>query len=287
MTIIAIELSSILIPFAVIAAVALVLGILLALISHFFSVPEDPTFTRIRECLPSVNCGACGYAGCDDYANALANGTEKRAGLCIPGTKVCAEKIGAILGVEADDSFEDVVAYVACNGHCDAAKDKAVYEGVPTCAAANRLYGGQNACSYGCLGYGDCAAACPASAICMIDGIAHVDTSRCIGCGLCTKTCPKKIIYMLPQETAVTVMCNNKDKGADARKACVNACIGCKKCEKTCPHEAIKVADNLAFIIYSKCTGCGACVEACPTGCLKKVFFPDLPEGTMAEDLLD
>ena len=281
----AFDIGSVLIPFAVVAGVALALGILLAVLSHFFSVPEDQTAVRIRSCLPGINCGACGYKGCDDYAAALADGSEQRPSLCIPGAQVVADEIGGILGVEAEP-FENVVAYVACNGHCDAAKAKAVYEGVPSCAAAARLYGGPNACNYGCLGYGDCAEACPATAICLVDGIAHVDTSRCIGCGMCAKTCPKGIIYMLPQQTAVAVMCNNKDKGADARKACMNACIGCTKCEKTCPHEAIQVADNLAFIVYSKCTGCGACVEACPTGCLKKVFFPDLPEGTEAEDLI-
>ena len=88
--------------FGLVGGIALVLGILLAVLSHFFSVPEDPTFTKIRECLPSVNCGACGYAGCDDYATALANGTEKRAGLCIPGTKAVAEQIGNIKCLRAD-----------------------------------------------------------------------------------------------------------------------------------------------------------------------------------------
>ena len=73
-------------------------------------------------------------------------------------------------------------------------------------------------------------------------------------------------------------MCSNKQKGADARKACKNACIGCKKCERTCPNGAIAVKDNLAVIDYEKCTNCGTCVAACPTGCLKTVFFPDLPE---------
>lgn len=281
----AFDIGSILIPFAVIAGVALILGVLLAVLSHFFSVPEDQTAVRIRGCLPGINCGACGYKGCDDYAAALADGSEKRPSLCVPGAQAVANEIGGILGVEAEE-FDDIVAFVACNGHCDATKKKAVYEGVPTCAAAVRLYGGPNSCAYGCLGYGDCAEICPANAICTIDGIAHVDTSRCLGCGLCAKTCPKGIIHMLPQNTAVAVMCNNKDKGADARKACQNACIGCKKCEKTCPHGAITVTDNLAAIDYSKCTGCGSCAEACPTGCLKKVFFPDMPAGTEAEDLI-
>ena len=275
----------IVIAFLVVAAIALVLGIMLALVSHFFFVPEDPTKEKVRACLPGINCGACGYKGCDDYAAAVAEGGVSPS-LCVPGAQAVADEIGAIIGVEAEP-FEDVVAFVACNGHCGATHNKADYEGVQTCEGASMLFGGPGACAYGCLGLGDCAKVCPAGAICTIDGVARVDTSRCLGCGVCAKACPKGMIYMVPQDTSVVVMCNNKDKGADARKACQNACIGCKKCEKTCPNEAIRVADNLAFIVYSKCTGCGACVDACPTGCLKKVFFPDLPEGTMAEDLLD
>ncbi len=278
--------NEILIAFLVISGIGLLLGILLAVVSHFFAVPDDTTFVRIRECLPGINCGACGYKGCDDYAHALAEEEGVKPNLCIPGAQLAADQIGAILGVEAEP-FEDVVAFVACNGHCDATHDQNRYDGVKTCHAAAQVYGGPGTCNYGCLGYGDCAAACPANAICIKDGIAHVDTSRCLGCGLCAKVCAKGVIYMVPQDTQVVVACSSKAKGADARKACTNACIGCKKCEKTCPHGAIQVADNLAFVIYSKCTGCGACVEACPTGCLKKVFFPDLPEGTDPKSLLD
>ena len=124
----------------------------------------------------------------------------------------------------------------------------------------------------------DCATACPNNAICLIDGIAHVDTSLCIGCGLCARTCPKKIIKMVGQATATVVMCSSKDKGADARKACTNACIACKKCEKACPHGAITVVDNLAVVDYDKCVNCKLCVSECPTGCLKSVYFPDLDE---------
>ena len=121
----------------------------------------------------------------------------------------------------------------------------------------------------------------------IVDGIAHVDTSRCLCCGLCTTICPKHIISMIPQETAAAVMCSNTDKGADARKACKNACIGCMKCKKVCPHDAITVTNNLAKIDFDKCEGCGACAEVCPTGCMKQVVFPDIPEDVHPNDLID
>lgn len=275
----------ILIAFLVMLGVALVAGILITVFSHFFAVPENPLKAEIRECLPGINCGACGYKGCDDYAAALAEGGVA-PNLCIPGAQSVADEIGGILGVEAEP-FKDVVAFVSCNGNCEATSKIAEYEGVSSCYAASMIYGGNNSCRFGCLGFGDCAAACPAKAICIKDGIAHVNTARCLGCGLCTRTCPKGIINMIPQETATVVMCSNKQKGADAKKACKNACIGCKKCEKACPHDAVKVIDNVAVIDYEKCVHCEACVKECPTGCLKTAFFPDIPADVSSEDLLD
>lgn len=267
---------NILIAFIVVGAVALLAGVLLALISYFFAVPEDEKVKALRECLPGINCGACGYKGCDDYAAAMANSGAK-PNLCVPGAADTAKALGELLGVEVE-APKDVVAFVNCNGHCEAAEKKASYDGVSTCRAASMLYGGPNACNFGCLGFGDCADVCPADAICLRDGIAHVDTSRCLGCGLCRDTCPKHVISMVPQEASLVVMCNNKDTGAVARKACKNACIGCKKCEKACQFGAISVTDNLAVVDYTKCTGCGECAKACPTGCLKNVFLPDIPE---------
>jgi Na+-translocating ferredoxin:NAD+ oxidoreductase RNF subunit RnfB len=269
-------LPDILTALAVVTSIVALLGSLLAIISYKFSVSENPKKKIIRECLPGINCGACGFKGCDDYADAVADG-KATANLCIPGSDGVARQLGEILGVEVPEP-KDVVAFVHCNGHCDATGIKGNYDGIASCAAASMVFGGPTACKYGCLGFGDCAAACPANAICIKDSVAHVDTSRCLGCGLCSVTCPKKAISMIPQETVTVVMCNSKDKGADARKACKNACISCKKCENRCEHGAIRVIDNLAIIDYSKCVGCVECVQACPTGCIKTVFFPDIPE---------
>lgn len=260
---------SILTALLVVLIVALASGIILALSSHFFRVEIDEKEAEVRANLPGANCGACGYAGCDDYAKAVASG-EAKPNLCIPGGADCAESISEIMGVESEKP-EDLVAFVKCDGRFSVANDKAHYEGIKTCAAASNVYGGPKSCVYGCVGCGDCARICPVNAICINEGIACVDPRICVGCSLCAKTCPKGIIAMLPPNAKAVVMCSSHDKGAEARKKCGNACIACRKCEKTCPHGAIEVKDNLAQIDYNKCTGCLECVKVCPTGCIKEI----------------
>ena len=108
-------------------------------------------------------------------------------------------------------------------------------------------------CSYGCLGCGDCVAACQFDAIHMNPetGLPEVDEEKCTACGACAKACPKSIIEIRPQgkkSRRIYVQCVNKDKGAVARKACTVACIGCGKCVKVCPFEAITLENNLAYI---------------------------------------
>lgn len=256
--------------FVAVTVLGLILAALLAVAAQFLHVAEDETVKNIRDVLPGVNCGACGYTGCDEYAKALAEGGVK-TNLCIPGADATAEKISEILGVAAEDVVEQY-AYVHCNGNCEATDKKAVYEGIDSCLAASMFYAGPDACRFGCTGLGDCARACPVDAICIEDGIARVDTRKCIGCGICVRTCPKGIIELVPQVANTVVFCSSRDKGAVARKACKNACIGCKKCELNCPHDAIKVENNLARIDYGKCTGCGKCAEVCPTKCIKPVM---------------
>ena len=260
--------NDVLMALLVVGLVALAAGILLALASHFFGIKEDETVVNIRACLPGANCGACGYAGCDDYAKAIANGAPTN--LCTPGGDGAAANIAKVLGVEAADVIEKV-AVVHCSGNCNVTSKKAIYDGIQSCKASSMLYAGPGACSYGCVGCGDCAKVCPYGAICMKDGIAHVDRRVCVGCGLCAKACPKNLISLVPDIIKVVQGCSNKEKGAAARKNCQAACIGCKKCELNCPEKAIKVENNLAVINYELCSGCGKCVENCPTHCLQLV----------------
>jgi len=104
-----------------------------------------------------------------------------------------------------------------------------------------------------------------------VDTAYNINAEACLGCGLCEDTCPRHLITMISPKSKFAVICNNKDKGATARKVCQSACIGCKKCERLCPEQAITVTNNLARIDHSKCKSCGLCEDNCPTGALKRL----------------
>ena len=258
-----------------VAAVALI-GVLCAVglvaASVFMSVQENETEIKIRECLPGVNCGACGYSGCDGYAKALANEKGVKTNLCTPGSDKVAKSISDILGTDYEETVE-MVATVRCCGDCKTTEKRTVYQGVDTCKAAKMLHGGDGMCTYGCLGRGDCAEACPHDAICMDDGIARVDARKCIGCGVCVRTCPNHLIHMMPDVKRQVIACHNKQKGAIAKKQCNNACIACGKCVKACPADAIVIEKNFASIKYDKCIACGKCAEVCPVGCIRTADY--------------
>ena len=257
----------ILIAVLAVTAIGFLCAVMLVVAVTLFGVKEDEKYIALRACLPGANCGSCGYAGCDGYAKALSSDPKVKTNLCIPGGDSCAADIATILGVEAADVIE-MVAVVHCNGNCDNAPSAAEFEGTNSCKSAKQVCGGPRACAFGCLGYGDCVAACQYDAIRVINGAAVVDPKRCTGCGLCAKTCPNSIISIENALRTVHVVCSNKEKGAVARKQCKVACIGCMKCEKTCPHDAIHVENNLARIDYDKCTSCGECAAVCPTGAI-------------------
>ena len=51
-----------------------VFGIILAIASKIFYVPQDERLEPLCDCLPGANCGGCGYTGCTAYAQAIIDG---------------------------------------------------------------------------------------------------------------------------------------------------------------------------------------------------------------------
>ena len=252
----------------VIAAIGIIVGAGLVFMSRKFAVEVDEREVAVREKLPGNNCGACGYAGCDALAAAIASGNAP-VNACPVGGAAAAEAIGDIMGTTAA-AEERKVAFVACKGTCDGTKNQGNYIGIHDCRAA--VLAGLNVtdCNYGCLGFGSCAEVCPQQAITVKNGVAVVNRARCVSCGLCAKACPRGLISLIPESRIVRVQCSNRDKGPAVKKVCSAGCIGCGLCAKQCESEAIEFDGTLARVNPDKCTLCGKCAEKCPV----KVITP-------------
>lgn len=247
----------------VVSVIGLLIGLFLGLASKKLEVQVDEKEAKVRELLPGVNCGGCGYAGCDACAKAISIG-EAAANVCPVASSDIHVEIAEVMGSSVEMS-EKMVAHVNCAGTCDKSKINSNYYGPKDCKLAAGIGGnGSKACSYGCMGFGSCVKVCAFDAIHIVDGIAVVDKEKCTACSMCVAECPINIIDMIPNKARTQVACSSNDKGKDVKTVCSIGCIGCKLCVKACEYDAIHVENNLAKIDYSKCVNCGACVKVCP-----------------------
>lgn len=262
----------------VLGVIGLASAVILYFVAQKFKVEEDTRIDAVAELLPGANCGGCGYPGCRGFAEACVKADTLENMLCPVGGLPVMCKVSEVLG-HAVCQATPKIAVVRCNGTCTNRPRTNKFDGAHNCKIAAQLYAGETNCSHGCLGFGDCVAACQFDAIKINPetGIPEVDEEKCVACGACVKTCPKKVIELRNKgvkSRRVFVSCVNKDKGAIARKACSAACIGCGKCQKVCPFGAIKVENNLAYIDFELCRSCRKCVNECPTGAIHDVNFP-------------
>jgi Na+-translocating ferredoxin:NAD+ oxidoreductase RNF subunit RnfB len=277
--------SQILTAFISIGLIGAVLGAVLAYASKVFHVAVDPKVEKIAEILPQANCGACGFAGCNAYAEAV---VEKGAQvtLCTPGGQDVIDQIASIMGVKAEAGVA-MVAYCACNGTAENAVNRFEYYGPKSCSAAVFVSGGHKACDYGCLGFGDCVEACPFDAMHMSEnGLPVVDDEKCVGCKACVKACPKGIMKMMPKGAEVYLACNSKAKGKEVSDACKVGCIGCKICTlpKTTPSGAIKMDGDLPVVNYEIKDSLTGAKFKCPKSCFTdKGDLKKTPEQIAAE----
>jgi len=254
---------SIIVPILVLGLLGVAFAIFLSVSFKKLAVQVDPKVESIMAVLPMANCGACGFAGCLGFAEAVAALKADPAG-CIAGGPSVAEKVGQVLGTEVE-AKEEMLAFVACQVGRRGAKTKYEYEGVANCQAAAILFGGDRLCAWGCLGLDSCVTVCPFDAIHVnAEGLAVVDRQKCRACRKCVAACPRHLIYMVPKLQQVLVACTNHERGKKAKEVCPLACTACRICEKNCPESCIPVSDNLAVIDFKKCTQCGTCVEKCP-----------------------
>ncbi len=257
----------IVIPVLIISGLGLFFGVALSYASKKFAVKTDERVEKVRGVLPGANCGACGFTGCDQYAEAVTEGAE--INLCPVGGADTVVKIAEIMGTEAT-SCEKHVARVMCKGSWDKVTIKFNYDGILDCRSASTMAGGPSSCVYGCVGMGSCQRVCPFGAIIVENGLARIIEEKCSGCGKCVAECPKNIIKLVPARSEYSVGCSNHEKGGIARKNCEVACIACRKCVKECPVDAITIDNSCAVIDPAKCENCGRCLEVCPTGAITK-----------------
>ncbi|MEW6096006.1 MAG: RnfABCDGE type electron transport complex subunit B [bacterium] len=248
-------------------SLGLIFGLGLAYAELKFGIKLDERVYEAEEVLPKGQCGACGFAGCAAYAEAVITNPDVASNLCVPGGSEVAKLVAQIAGKEVKE-LERVKAHVVCQGMPE---KTFVYDGLTDCEAANLLFGGDRACQYACMGMGSCARACKFDAITISEvGRPVINHELCTGCGQCVLVCPKGTIELIPEKAKVKVLCRSHDKGPVVKKICKVGCIGCGICAKNCPNEAIKIENFLATIDHSKCIDCTdyKCLSNCPTGAI-------------------
>lgn len=269
--------------FVFVLGVGALFGLGLAFAAKKFAVKVDPKIEKVRSVLAGANCGACGYAGCDQYAEAVVAKPEVPSNLCTPGGDKCTELVASITGKTASAAEPDF-SRIMCQGDWQKSVKRFKYEGVQDCRAAVLAGGGDKSCRYGCLGYGTCARVCPFDAIHMSDdNLPVVDIAKCTGCRKCETACPRDVIEVLPESSAVLVACHSKDSGRETRKNCQVGCIACGACVKVCPFEAVQVNDSVSRIDLDKCHVCGLCVRKCPTNAIVD-HIPSRPKAFISEE---
>ena len=233
------------------AVFGILCGIALACAAKRFAVYVDPKIEAVRACLPGANCGACGFAGCESYAEAVVNEPSCPPSKCAPGKQVVAEKVAAITG-KAAGAASEMISWLRCARNDGQVAKKHAYVGFDTCQAASIAYGGPYECNFACVGFGDCEVACPFDAIRMQDSMPIIDPEKCTACGVCVKICPKQVLSLLPKNAVCYVPCSNHDSGKAVSSLCKAGCVHCLACTRK-TNGAAQMVNGRIEIDYDKC----------------------------------
>ncbi|OQW86227.1 MAG: Fe-S cluster protein [Rhodoferax ferrireducens] len=259
------------------AALGITLAGVLAFANRRLFVFEDPRIEAVEELLPKSNCGACGLAGCRNFAEKVIAGDVVPA-QCTVSSALQLSAIANLLGVDAGD-VERRVARLACAGGKHVAYTRARYAGLSTCRAAAVVSGGGKECVWGCLGLGDCVTVCKQEAI-HLDrhGLPVVDPDKCTACNDCVEVCPKGLFSLQPVARKLWIACRNRADGDAAEAACEVACTACGKCVADAPPGLLTIKNNLVEIDYDwNDKASRSLTDRCPTGAI--VWFEDPEQG--------
>lgn len=83
----------------ILLGLGLFFGVALVVFGAIFHVQEDERIKDVEKMLPNYNCGACGYAGCRQMAEALVKGKETQISKCKPGKK--------------ETNYDPIIAYLS------------------------------------------------------------------------------------------------------------------------------------------------------------------------------
>lgn len=162
----------------VLAALAIVFGLLLGFSAIRFKVEGDPVVDKIDAILPQTQCGQCGYPGCRPYAEAIAKG-EADINQCPPGGEAGIQALADLLDREP--------------------KPLSAEHGVEKQSKTVVVIDEQV-----CIGCTLCIQACPVDAILGAAKQMHtVIAEECTGCDLCIPVCPVDCIHVVPVETTL------------------------------------------------------------------------------------
>jgi Na+-translocating ferredoxin:NAD+ oxidoreductase RNF subunit RnfB len=279
-------LNSVLVTGVFMAVLGGLLAFFLAIADKRLYVYEDPRISEVEELLPHSNCGACGTAGCRNFAERVVLG-QIEPGNCSVNTSEQNEKIASLLGVAMGD-VEKRVARLACAGGKHVAKMRAQYSGLSSCRAATMAGGGGKSCAWGCLGLGDCADVCEFDAIKMdAQGLPVVDLAKCTACGDCVDICPKNLFSIHGVTHKLWLACRNEADGDTAEAACEVACTACGRCVVDAAPGLIHLENNLAVIDYAKNDIAGReAIERCPTGAIVWFEGDRISKGKAAKKII-
>lgn len=190
-----------------------------------------------------------------------------------------------------------LVAVVNCRSREDQNERRHHPTRAGSCAERQLRHGGERACTWACLGAGDCTTVCPAGALRMEAGLPVVDAALCTGCGDCVLACPRQVLSLIPAEAQLLVGCNSGAEPAGRGAVCRTACMGHERCLETrflpaglverrenrpvllhdhsanllpllslCPTHSFvdRIPHRPWFTVNDHCTACGDCLPLCP-----------------------